>query len=149
MERENGLRCPATICTSAGDSRTGTVLYFRSGNSASFLIAASFVEILRYPAKEVVDGTEGAESGSEEVVQRPTPKPRSSKSPDPPVPASNLVPSRSAPAPPNSQQRSRQSLPNLSSSLNSTLPRPKPRKLTKSVSSSNRVDMLESELAVS
>lgn len=122
------------------------------------------MEVLRYPAENQVDGA-GLEGKS--TVQRPIPKPRLSKSPnrDDTVPStlvatSNLIPSRSAPAPPNTGLSSlskhgtlpKQHPSSLSSSYNQghggTLPKPRPRRMTQSVSSS-RIDILESELAVS
>lgn len=131
-----------------------------------YLISASFVEILRYPEtrgapEEKVDGSGGDLPTQGETRARPVPKPRTrlpsrghdlatveNKAP----PASTLTPSRSAPAPPTPYGGS-----SHSAGRHSTLPKPAkapptvPPYRTKTLtgsSSSSRVDILKSELAV-
>lgn len=141
--------------------------------------SASFVEILRYPPQVVVDGLEWVEPGGAATVsagqmdrQTPVPKPRHRQTnevdaaigdngtPPPLVLASNLTPSRSAPAPPTSSSQppgnvKHGTLPKYApptefatSQQFGTLPKPKPRNLPRTTSSSSRVDILVSELTV-
>lgn len=143
----------------------GIVLQPGLVTASIFPTAASFVEILRYPDKDVAEGVGLKTADTATDIgdgTRPVPKPRLPRTKDTDaettadntsslVTASNLIPSRSAPAPPSNSNFSTKdsSLPKPPSKQQyGTLPKPKPRTHARR-NSSNRVDVLESELAVS
>ena len=100
------------------------------------------MEVLRYPETEkIITETEveftDNDNGGEAF--KPTPKPRSYQSKQPAVAINNYqMPIKSDIAPPTAN-----------SSNCKTLPRPKPRKIVRSNSSSSKIGILQSELAVS